>query len=156
VSDEGGIFEAVLLEESFDVVGKGGVGVDFVVWGVAVVACVDGVDWAGEGTGEGTVVRVLGLYCLWEVCDILADTAVVLLAAKQAVDDHDWVSFGAALIVMEAVCEIERLQARRRVKRTRPLWSRRYIQRLYSSDMLRMQKRRANRLYASRYRRHGD
>jgi hypothetical protein len=59
VSDERCVFEAVFLEEGFDIVGEGGVSVEFVVGRVAVVPGVDGVDWAVEGAGEGTVAVVL-------------------------------------------------------------------------------------------------
>lgn len=40
VSDQGAVFDIVLLDEVFDVLGEGGVVVARVVWGLAVVSCV--------------------------------------------------------------------------------------------------------------------
>jgi hypothetical protein len=42
-------------------------------------------------------------------CDryALADASVVLFTAKEAVNDHNGISFCAALVIVEAVCEID-------------------------------------------------
>jgi hypothetical protein len=52
--------------------------------------------------------------------NVLADTTVIFLAAEQAMDDHNRVSFCAAFIVMEAVRKIDNPQARRRMERSCP------------------------------------
>jgi hypothetical protein len=44
----------VLLEESLDIFGEGGVVVDFIVRGLAVVSGVDGVDGTLEGARDCT------------------------------------------------------------------------------------------------------
>lgn len=51
MADESCIFEVVLLQKGFNVVGEGGVVVDFVVRGVAMVARVDSIYGTVESTG---------------------------------------------------------------------------------------------------------
>jgi hypothetical protein len=50
---------------------------------------------------------------------VLADASIVLFAAKEPMDDHDWVSFRGAFFIVETVCEIDNTQVRRRVKKSR-------------------------------------
>jgi hypothetical protein len=51
VSDQSRVFQVVLLQEGFDVVGDRVVSVYFVMRRVAVVAGVDGIDGAVESAG---------------------------------------------------------------------------------------------------------
>jgi hypothetical protein len=123
VSDECRVLERVGLEKGGHVGGKGSVVVGAIVGRVAVVAEVDCVDGTGEGAGEGAG-------WTWSACrlsyglrgeDVLAYTPIVLLAAKEAMEDHDRVAFRFALVIVEAVGQIDDAAARRRVKGARPL-----------------------------------
>ena len=81
MADKSRVFEIVLLEEGFDIFGKGDIVVCLIVRRVAVVSCVNCVDWPREFAREDTglsvrvcVIHVRGL--------LLADTLVVSLATE--------------------------------------------------------------------------
>ena len=88
------ILQLVLLEEGFYVFGEGGVVVDLIVGGFAVVSRVDGVYGTLEDACEGA-----GISCQSQSSYdssrrgfLLSNTLVVPLAPKQAMYNHNRIS----------------------------------------------------------------
>jgi len=144
VSDQGCVLKGVRVEEGGDIGGESGIGVCIVVGGFAVVTEIEGIDGAGEGTSKGAVRELVSSEKLLksEGTAVLAHTPIVLFATEETVQDHDWVAFRFALIIVEAVGKIENFAARRCMKGACP-WRRRGREwQWYPCGMFGMEKRR--------------
>jgi hypothetical protein len=108
----------VLLEESLYVFGEGGVVVDFIVRGFAVVSRVDGVYRTLEGacdcTGSIMSVRITKQYS--REVSILCNTLIVPFTPKQAMHHHNWISISLARVIVKPIREVDDSQACRRVE----------------------------------------
>lgn len=62
MADERGIFQVVLLEESFYIFGKGYIVMGLIVWRVAVISCVNGIYGTGELARKDTGRILVTLY----------------------------------------------------------------------------------------------